>query len=182
MYRARDLVRAPGLLSLSRLLFAAAFPFAVGHPAAATAILVAAGLSDVLDGWVARRSGQVTATGTAIDPLTDKIFVTTVAVSLVLARFLSAVDVVWLSTRELGELPLVAWLAIDRGARRRRAEHPSANAFGKLATAAQFGTAAAALFRVAHVEWLVGLTAILGATAALNYWAREMRQRRAAVN
>jgi CDP-diacylglycerol--glycerol-3-phosphate 3-phosphatidyltransferase/cardiolipin synthase len=181
MYRARDLVRTPGLLSLARVPLAAAFPFALGYPVAAIAILVVAGLSDVLDGWVARRSGQVTPTGAAIDPVTDKIFVTTVAVSLMVGRFLSLADVVCLSTREIGEAPLVAWLAIDRAARRRRAEHPSANAFGKLATGSQFGTAAAALFRIAHLEWLVGLTAVLGATAALNYWVREIRERRRAV-
>jgi CDP-diacylglycerol--glycerol-3-phosphate 3-phosphatidyltransferase/cardiolipin synthase len=177
MYRARDLVRAPGLLSLARLPLAVGFSLSLAHPFVAIAILIAAGISDVLDGWVARRSGQVTPTGTALDPVTDKIFVTTVAVSLVVGRFLEPLDVLLLSTREVGELPLVAWLAVDRAARQRRAEHPSANAFGKLATALQFGTAAAALCRVPHLEWLVGVTAVAGVAAAVNYWLREVRQR-----
>jgi CDP-diacylglycerol--glycerol-3-phosphate 3-phosphatidyltransferase/cardiolipin synthase len=175
VYRARDLVRVPGLLSLARLPLAAAFPFALERPWRALAILLAAGLSDVLDGWYARRFGQVTATGTALDPVTDKIFVTTVAVSLVLRGTFSILDVLLLSTRELGELPLVAWLAVNREARRRRAEFPSANAPGKIATALQFGAATWALFRMPHLSWLVGATAIAGVAAALSYWRRELR-------
>src|SRR5450432_80739 len=114
LYRARDLVGVPGLLSLSRVPLAAAFPFVLGHPLLALGVLVAAGVSDVLDGWVARRFGLVTPTGAALDPVTDKVFVTTVAVSLVAGGYLSILDVVLLSTREIGEVPLVAWLAVNR--------------------------------------------------------------------
>jgi CDP-diacylglycerol--glycerol-3-phosphate 3-phosphatidyltransferase/cardiolipin synthase len=68
LYRARDLVRVPGLLTLMRVPLAAAFPFVLGRPLVALGVLAAAGLSDVLDGWYARRFGQVTPTGTALDP------------------------------------------------------------------------------------------------------------------
>ncbi len=180
IYRARDLVRVPGLLSLSRVPLAAAFPFVLGRPLAALAVLTAAGLSDVLDGWYARRFGQVTPTGTALDPVTDKVFVTTVAVSLLVGGCLSVVDVVLLSAREIGELPLVAWLAFNHEARSRRADHPSANLPGKLATALQFGTATAALFHLPHLAWLIGATAAVGALAAASYWQREIRALRAA--
>jgi CDP-diacylglycerol--glycerol-3-phosphate 3-phosphatidyltransferase/cardiolipin synthase len=174
-YRARDVVRVPGLLSLARLPLAAAFPFALARPWWAMGVLAAAALSDVLDGWYARRFGQVTPTGSALDPVTDKIFVTTVAVSLVVRGTLSILDVLLLSTRELGELPLVVWLAINREARRRRADYPSANVPGKVATALQFGAAAWALFRMPHLAWLVDATAIAGVAAALSYWRREIR-------
>jgi CDP-diacylglycerol--glycerol-3-phosphate 3-phosphatidyltransferase/cardiolipin synthase len=180
VYRARDLVRVPGLLSLARLPLAVAFPFALGHPFAAVSVLAAAGLSDVLDGWYARRTGQVTPTGSALDPVTDKLFVITVAVSLVLGHYLAVLDVLLLSTREVAELPLVAWLAANRHARQRRAEHPSANAPGKLATALQFGTATAALFRMPRLEWLVYGTAAAGLLAALSYWVREIQVMRRA--
>jgi CDP-diacylglycerol--glycerol-3-phosphate 3-phosphatidyltransferase/cardiolipin synthase len=175
VYRARDLVRVPGLLSLSRVPLAAAFPFVLGYPYAALAVLAAAGLSDVLDGWYARRFGQVTPTGTALDPVTDKLFVTTVAVSLVMGGYLSVLDVVLLSAREIGELPLVAWLAVNRTARSRRAGQPSANLPGKLATALQFGTATAALFRMPHLAWVIDGTAAVGVLAAVSYWVREVR-------
>jgi cardiolipin synthase (CMP-forming) len=175
LYRARDLVRVPGLLSLSRVPLAALFPFTLHRPVLALAVLALAGISDVLDGWYARRFRQVTPTGTALDPVTDKLFVTTVAVSLVMAGYFSIPDVVLLSTREIGEVPLVVWLAMSHRARDRRAEHPSANWPGKLATALQFGTATAALFWMPHLDWLIGGTAAVGLLAAASYWAREIR-------
>jgi cardiolipin synthase len=177
LYRARDLVRVPGLLSLSRVPLAAVFPLVLGRPFVALLVLATAGLSDVLDGWYARRFGQVTPTGTALDPVTDKLFVTTVAVSLVVGGYLSVLDVVLLSTREIGELPLVAWLAFDREARTRRTDHPSANVPGKLATALQFGTATAALLRMPHLDWLIDAAAVVGVLAAASYWAREAKHR-----
>ncbi len=180
MYRARDLVRVPGLLSLARVPLAAAFPFALEQPYAALAILAAAGLSDILDGWYARRFGQVTPTGAAIDPITDKVFVLTVAVTLVLGGQLSPGDVLLLSTREAAELPLVFWVASSKSARTHRATHPSANIPGKAATVFQFATATAALFRVSHLRWMILFTSLAGAFAAATYWIRAVREVRMA--
>lgn len=174
-YHARDVVRVPGLLSLARVPLAAVFPLAVEHPPIALAVLASAGLTDVLDGWYARRYGEVSATGSVLDPITDKLFVTTVAVTLVVSGHLSPLAVVLLSTREIGELPLVLWLAFSRAARRARAEQPSSNVMGKLATTLQFVSIAAALFRSAHVEACVGATAAMGVLAALSYWLRATR-------
>jgi phosphatidylglycerophosphate synthase len=151
---------------------AAAFPFASERPFVAVAILGAAGVSDVLDGWYARRHGQVTPTGAAIDPITDKVFVLTVAVALVRSGRLSPIDVLLLSTREAAELPLVLWIVASTRARARRADHPSANLPGKLATVSQFATATAALFRVAELRWMIVATAVVGAIAAATYWLR----------
>jgi cardiolipin synthase (CMP-forming) len=175
-YDRRDLLRIPGLLSLSRIPLAAAFPFVVDRPIAAFGVLVAAGLTDVLDGWYARRFGQVTATGSALDPITDKLFVMTVAVTLVLSGHLSVSAVVLLSTREIGELPLVAWLALSPKARRMRAEHPAANVAGKVATALQFASVSAALFNASHQHLWVRATALAGALAAFTYWRRALRR------
>jgi cardiolipin synthase len=175
LYRARDLWRVPGLLSLARLPLAAAFPPALGRPHLAVAILVAAGVSDVLDGWYARHFGQVTATGTALDPVTDKLFVLTVAVSLVARGYLAPLDVALLSTREVGEAPLVVWIAASHRARSLRAAHPAANLPGKFATSLQFAAATAALFRVPQLRWLVGVAGLAGVLAAASYWRRALR-------
>jgi phosphatidylglycerophosphate synthase len=173
-YHGRDLVRVPGLLSLARLPLAVAFPFALGQPRVAFAILVAAGLTDVLDGWYARRFGQVTAAGAVLDPITDKLFVLTVAFTLVRTGHLSLGAVVLLSTREIGELPLVVWLALSRDARRARVKHPSVNVAGKLATTLQFVAVSAALFHARFGDLLVGATSIVGAAAAFTYWRRAL--------
>jgi cardiolipin synthase len=175
VYRARDLVGVPGLLSLSRCPLAVAFPFVVERPAAALAILGAAGVSDVLDGWYARHFAQATPTGAALDPVTDKIFVSTVAMTLVVGGHLSPVDVLLLSTREIGEAPLVLWIALSRRARVLRAAHPSANYPGKVATVLQFAAAAGALVRTRHLRWMIAAAAVAGAFAAATYWARALR-------
>ncbi len=177
VYRARDLLRVPGLLSLSRVPLAAAFPFALERPVAALAIIATAGLSDVLDGWYARRFDEVTPTGAAIDPLTDKIFVLVVAVSLVVSGRLSVLDVVMLSSREIMELPLVLWIGTSR-ARKLRAASASANLTGKLATVLQFAAATAALFRAPHLRWLIGAAASSGLFAGGAYWLRFARHTR----
>lgn len=67
----------PNLLSLSRLpltvVLCAAISFAV-WPLALGSFLVAV-VTDWLDGWYARRTGQSSALGRALDPLTDKVLV-----------------------------------------------------------------------------------------------------------
>lgn len=170
VYRARDLLLPPSLISFVRVPLAIAFPFVHGEPLAALAVLVASALSDIADGWWARRYEQATATGAVVDPITDKIFVLTVAVTLVRAGDLSLLSVVLLSTREIGELPLVVWLSLDRAARKRRKEDPKANAPGKLATTLQFLAVIAALFHSAWTPVLVGVTAVVGTIAAVVYW------------
>jgi cardiolipin synthase len=171
-YRLRDLLNVPGLLSLSRIPLAAAFPLLLERPAAALAVLVIAGATDLLDGWVARRYGLVTATGAALDGVTDKLFITTVAVTLVVSGRLPLEVVLLLSTREIGEAPLVAWFVLSPRARARRAEHPSANALGKIATTLQFVAVAFAIARATAFGPLVIATAAAGAVAAISYWIR----------
>jgi len=174
-YRARDLLLLPSLLSLLRLPLAASFPFVVSMPVAALAVLAAAGISDVLDGWYARRYQQVTATGCALDGLTDKLFVMTVAITLVVSGKLDVLAVVMLSTREIGELPLVLWLALDHRARDARTEQPAANLIGKLATCLQFAAVSAALLSSPHTDGWVATAAAAGALAAVAYWKRALR-------
>lgn len=180
VYRARDLLGVPGLLSLSRLPLAAAFPYVVERPIAALAVLAAAASSDVLDGWYARRFGEVTPTGAALDPATDKLFVLTVAITLVCGGHLSVRDVLLMSTREVAELPLVLAIAASSRLRVRRAALASANVPGKVATTLQFVTATAALVGAPHLRWMIGATAVAGVVAAATYWVRAFRSGRSA--
>jgi CDP-diacylglycerol--glycerol-3-phosphate 3-phosphatidyltransferase len=50
----------------------------------ALAIFIVAGISDALDGWLARRAGSLGARGAFLDPLADKILVLGTLVALVL--------------------------------------------------------------------------------------------------
>jgi cardiolipin synthase (CMP-forming) len=72
----RDIVLLPNLVSLGRivLICIAAVIFLVGHPLAALLVGVPAGLSDYLDGWLARRRGETTELGALLDGLADILF------------------------------------------------------------------------------------------------------------
>jgi phosphatidylglycerophosphate synthase len=177
-YRARDLARIPSLLSLTRLPLAALFPFVVDMPAVAIGVLFAAGASDVLDGWWARRFNQATPTGAVVDAVTDKLFVASVLATLVTIGRLPLVAIALLGTREIGEAPLVVWFLASHEMRRVRAEQPIANLAGKLATAMQFATVIGAILRWSRVDVLLGATAGAGALAAILYWVREITRRR----
>jgi len=174
-YRAADLVTIPGLLSLLRIPLAALFVLVIDRPGVALAVVAAAAISDFLDGAVARRFGLRSATGAALDPVTDKIFATTVAVALVLHDRLSVAQVVLFSAREIGELPLVAWILVSHRARIRRMNHATSNWPGKVATALQFVAVGSALFELSQTSLWIAATAITGAVAAADYWRREWR-------
>ena len=176
-YRAKDVFELPNLVSLARIPLAIAFPFVIDRPFVALAVLALAGISDVVDGWLARTRGLVTPVGIVLDPVTDKLFVLVVVVSLVFAERLPFPEVVLLATREIGELPLLVWWALSRRKRRQKAEHTMANLPGKLATLLQFTTVAAALFVSRWVHELVFATALVGALAAAIYIWRELRVR-----
>lgn len=178
LLRFRDAVSIPGLLSLSRVPLAVAFPFAVSRPALALAVLLAAALSDVMDGWYARRSGHATVTGAVLDPVMDKVFVTTVAVTLVVAGRLSLPMLVLLAARDVLELPLAGRLACDRKALADQSGRVGANVVGKVATVTQFMTVAAAVLRLRYTGALAVASGVLGITAATTYWLRVLQRSR----
>ncbi len=173
-YRARDLLGGPTLLSLVRVPLGVGFFVVVDRPPLALAVIAISGITDVVDGRWARSSNQVTATGAAIDPLTDKWFVGCVIVALLAAHKLSWLALAALATRELGELPLVLWMLVSRTARRSRVETPMANVPGKVVTILQFVAVTAALFASRFTVPLLWVTAVAGIIAALEYWRRAL--------
>jgi CDP-diacylglycerol--glycerol-3-phosphate 3-phosphatidyltransferase len=80
----------PNALTLARLILAPVFAlvFLVGSPPAHVASLVlyvVLALTDLYDGWLARRTGIVTSFGKFMDPLADKVLVS-LALIVLLAR------------------------------------------------------------------------------------------------
>ena len=66
----------------------------------ALTLFLAAGLTDLLDGYLARRWKQVTTVGTLLDPIADKLLISAVLVSLVEIRTLPGWLVVLIISRE----------------------------------------------------------------------------------
>lgn len=64
----------PNSISLSRLLLAFAF-VVISGPWQRIVLILAAGATDFLDGWMARRANSSTVAGALIDPFADRVFV-----------------------------------------------------------------------------------------------------------
>ncbi|KAK7963673.1 CDP-diacylglycerol-glycerol-3-phosphate 3-phosphatidyltransferase [Apiospora saccharicola] len=79
-----DIYTIPNLLTASRLVAAPFIGYAILHDAHAWALglFVYAGVSDLLDGWIARRWKMGSVVGSVIDPMADKILMTILTVCL----------------------------------------------------------------------------------------------------
>ena len=77
-------VTLPNVLTLMRILAVPFFAIAVwyGHMADACMLFVGAGLTDVLDGYLARRFNQKSELGALLDPAADKLLITTALILL----------------------------------------------------------------------------------------------------
>src|SRR3989475_3586837 len=66
----------------------------------AAAIFLAASLTDLLDGYFARKRGQITTLGTLLDPVADKLLISSAFISLVQLQVVPAWMVVIIVGRE----------------------------------------------------------------------------------
>src|SRR5260221_12970271 len=117
-----------------------------GYLGWALAVFIAAGITDALDGLIARWSGQKTTVGAWLDPMADKLLLVTTFVVLTLPWLgLMNAFPVWLTvliiSRDVGIVLTVAIVNLAVGPRTFR---PSM--LGKAATATYIVTAVAALF------------------------------------
>ncbi len=88
-------INLPTILTLSRIVLIPFFVFTVYlHPLLGALIFGIASLTDFLDGYLARRSGDITKFGIILDPIADKFLVVSALIVLV----------------DMGRLP--AWIAI----------------------------------------------------------------------
>lgn len=97
-----------------------------------TVLFVAAAVTDWVDGWLARRLGQVSAFGAFLDPVADKLLVCAALVVLLELNRVSALVAVIIIGREITISALREWMA-SAGARASVAVH----SLGKLKTVSQ---------------------------------------------
>jgi cardiolipin synthase (CMP-forming) len=183
----RELLLLPNVMSFLRLPLAALFPLAARSKGATLTVLALAGLTDVLDGFLARERGEVTATGAVLDPIADKVFALSVVTTLVAQGKLPRWGIPALLAREILEAPLLFWVLVrspesraqDAGedARAEGAGVRSSNVPGKVATVAQFAAVMAALELPAALPPALVLAAVTGTAAGILYWRRELGRR-----
>src|SRR6185436_17205803 len=82
--RHENIYTLPNLLTVSRLMATPAIGYCILHDEHwwAVGLLAWAGVSDLLDGWIARRWNLGTVVGSVIDPMADKTLMTVLAVTL----------------------------------------------------------------------------------------------------
>lgn len=105
-----QLVNFAGGLTISRLLIAIVFPFLMSHWLLALFAYLIAVSTDVLDGYVARRTGTDSPAGAILDGWVDKVLHVNVIWSMVNAEYLPGWWMALLFSREILQLPLVAAL------------------------------------------------------------------------
>ena len=134
-------------LTLLRMLLIPAFVILVlyGHLGWALLVFATAGLTDGLDGLIARRSGQKTQLGAWLDPMADKLLLVTTFVVLTIPGLnLANRFPIWLTVCIISrDVVIVGTVAIVNLAIGPRTFRPSV--YGKIATATYIATAVAAM-------------------------------------
>jgi phosphatidylglycerophosphate synthase len=163
----------PNALSISRLFLAGAFA-TVQLREARLALIVAAALTDFLDGWLARRSNTISRWGELIDPIADRAFVFTALSVLLFEQALSTAQYFIILSRDLATA--IAFV-IARGVAWLRPVAFRARAAGKIVTALQLITLILALTRPEVIPRLIPFVALASAVAIADYAATMWRQR-----
>lgn len=112
----RRILTVPNLISLARLLGVPLFLYLLllaEQQVAALVVLVLGGTTDWLDGWLARRLGQVSRFGELLDPVADRLYILATLVAFTADRIVPWLFAVALLAREL---VLVGGLALLRRA------------------------------------------------------------------
>ena len=167
----------PNLLSLLRLVLALLFPFLPEQfwPWC----IIGGGLSDLLDGWIARRWQVQSRVGAILDGITDKCFVLSALLTIALAGKFSLVWVVPLLARDLLVAFTAAWAALARSwesFRKMEVRRP-----GKVATVGQFLLLLVAVVLPAATPFVLWPAVVLSVVAAVDYgrlFVLELRRRR----
>ena len=99
-------LNVPNVLTLLRILLIPIFIILFVNPTpdqslAAAIIFAVAAVTDMLDGYIARRTGQVTKLGKLLDPIADKLLVLSALILLMNVERVSALVVLLIVGREL---------------------------------------------------------------------------------
>ena len=143
-----SVLTAANQLTILRLLLVPVFALCMlyGRPGAALVAFGVAGVTDLLDGLIARRTGQSTTLGAWLDPMADKLLVTTMFVMLTVPGLGMPQRLpLWLTVLVLSrDIAIVLTVAIVNLAVARRTFRPTL--LGKTATAVFIVTGVVALY------------------------------------
>lgn len=165
----------PNLLTALRLLLAVLFPFV--PETWRGPVVAAAGLSDLLDGWIARRFHAESHLGRLLDGIADKAFVFSAILTLAATGHMPWWEGVLVMTRDLVVAAIASWCLLQRAWAAFR--HMEPRFLGKATTLVAFLWFLSLLFPWASPArpWLLGLAGASSLLAAGDYVVQFVRLR-----
>ena len=174
MQNLKQVFYAPNQLTILRLIF---IPFVIlsiflGQYGTAFVLVLIAGISDGLDGLLARRLGQQTTLGMYLDPIADKLLLSSSFVALGLAHQIPHWVVILVLSRDVISLATALVLILTTSLR-----PPPPSLYGKINTFAQVATVLLTLLLLLYsleaLRWLqqaaVYCTATFTVVSGLHY-------------
>jgi cardiolipin synthase len=173
----------PNLITLARILLVPVLVWAIASDQIriAFALFLAAGVSDAVDGFLAKRFGMATALGAYLDPLADKAMLVSIYVALAIVDAIPLWLVILVVSRDIMIVSAVilSWL-VDKPVKLK--PHP----VSKLNTVAQIALALLVLASLgfefsanAAITALMALVAVLTLLSVAFYlaeWVRHMNE------
>lgn len=173
--QATPLRHIPNTITWCRVGLALAFPFVPEN--LHLTLVVLAGISEILDGLLARLFHWTSYFGQVLDPIADKLFFLSVSLTWVCLGKLSLSYWLMLSTRDFGVLFIV--IALGLSGRIRRVKSLKAQLLSKIATGLQYAVVLAILFAIYQpVAALVYIAALIGVLATMQYIVMLQRANR----
>lgn len=167
------LLNLPNSISLSRLILALLFVLMDGRWER-TVLIVAAGVTDILDGWLARIGNSSSIAGALIDPFADRVFVLTAVTVYLISGVLNTTQYFIFLSRDIATAIgfVVARFIPGLG--------PSAfkaRTLGKTVTVFQIGTLVVVLHFPQATTYLIAIIAGLSAVSIVDYTLALSRER-----
>lgn len=137
----------PNLLTMLRFLLIPVFVYFFFSPypysiEIAVAVFVLSGITDTLDGYIARRFNQITRLGIVLDPLVDKLMLLTVLISVTISNNIPLWIIGVVALKEL--LMIIGGISLFN----ENNEVIPANIFGKISTLLSYLAILAVLFEL----------------------------------
>jgi len=155
----------PNALTLFRFILIGIFPYLyfledlANHKVWAFAVFILAGITDVLDGFIARRYNLITKWGKLMDPLADKLMLITVLTCLFIDNIVPFWAILIIALKELLMILGAAFLYKNRKV------VVQSNFYGKLATFLFYIAVTALIFRLPYANYIF-IVAILSTILA----------------
>jgi CDP-diacylglycerol--glycerol-3-phosphate 3-phosphatidyltransferase len=161
----RALFNLPNTMSLSRVVLALAFVL-MSEPWDRIALIAVAGLTDFMDGWLARHKKSESTAGALFDPIADRIFVLVAISTYLVEGQLSTAQYFVFLTRDLATA--VGFL-VAKGIPALRPAVFRARMLGKIVTVLQMITLLAIILVPELTEILILAIGVVSAASIVDY-------------